>query len=185
MMVRARRRAARLPVASRPTLVRGDIRALPFAEGSFSGVMAPYGILQSLTRERDLQMTLAEAARVLRPGRMLGVDLVPDLPAWDEYRNRTRLRGRLGRSAGHVTLVESVRQDRRRRLTIFDQEYVERRGGRQTRHRFSLTFRTLPLPQMVVRIEKAGFRVTAALGDYQGRQWDLRADVWLLLAVRT
>jgi hypothetical protein len=110
---------------------------------------------------------------------------VPDLPAWDEYRNRARLRGRLGRSAGHVTLVESVRQDRRRKLTIFDQEYVEVRGGRRVRHQFSLTFRTLPLPQVVARVEKAGFRVTAALGDYQGHAWDLRADVWLLLAVRT
>jgi SAM-dependent methyltransferase len=184
MLSYARRRARRLPAASRPDLVRGDIRALPFDCRRFSAVMAPYGILQSLTREPDLQATLAEAARVLKPGGSFGIDLVPDLPAWDEYRGRTRLRGRIGRSAGHVTLVESVRQDRRRKLTIFDQEYVERRGGRQQRHRFSLTFRTLPLPQMVARVEKAGFRVTAVLGDYRGRPWDLRADVWLLLATR-
>jgi SAM-dependent methyltransferase len=184
MLARARRRAGRLPAASRPDLVRGDIRSLPFDDRYFSAVLAPYGILQSLTRERDLRATLAEAARVVHPGGALGIDLVPDLPAWDEYRNRTRLRGRLGRSAGQVTLVESVRQDRRRRLTIFDQEYVETRGGRTVHHRFSLTFRTLPLPQMVARVEEAGFRVTAALGDYQGRPWDLRADVWLLLAVR-
>ncbi len=185
MLAYARRRARRLPAALRPDLVRGDIRTLPFEDGLFSAAMAPYGILQSLTRERDLQATLGELARVLRSGGALGIDLVPDLPAWDEYRNRTRLRGRLGRAAGHVTLVESVRQDRRRKLTIFDQEYVELRGGRRVRHRFSLTFRTLPLPQMVARVEKAGFRVTAALGDYQGHAWDLRADVWLLLAVRT
>ncbi len=121
---------------------------------------------------------------MLRRGGMLGVDLVPDLPAWDEYRDRTRLKGRLGRSSGQVTLVESVRQDRRRKLTIFDQEYVERRGKRTERHRFSLTFRTLPLPEMVSRVEKAGFRVTAVLGDYRGRVWDLRAEVWLLLASR-
>jgi hypothetical protein len=62
---------------------------------------------------------------------------------------------------------------------------VELSGGRRVRHRFSLTFRTLPLPQMVARVEKAGFRVTAALGDYRGRAWDLRADVWLLLAVKS
>jgi SAM-dependent methyltransferase len=184
MLEYARRRVKRLRVAERPELVRGDIRCLPFASGTFAAVMAPYGILQSLTKETDLAATLAEAARVVRRGGTLGVDLVPDLPAWDEYRNRTRLKGRLGASAGHVTLVESVRQDRRRKLTIFDQEYIETRGKRTERHRFSLTFRTLPLPQMVSRVEKAGFRVTAVLGDYRGRAWDLRADVWLLLASR-
>jgi SAM-dependent methyltransferase len=185
MLAYARRRVRHLPKAIRPGLLRGDIRTLPFASGAFSAVMAPYGILQSLTRERDLMATLAEVGRVLSPGGVLGVDLVPDLPAWDEYANRTRLRGRHGSPGGHVTLIESVRQDRRRKLTIFDQEYVERRGRSTARHRFSLTFRTLPLPDMVARVERAGFRVTAVLGDYRGRAWDLRADVWLLLAVRS
>jgi hypothetical protein len=77
-----------------------------------------------------------------------------------------------------------VKQDRRRHLTHFDQEYVERRGARTRRHRFALAFRTLPLPAMVARVERAGFRVTAVLGDYRGRAWDLRADVWLILAQR-
>jgi ubiquinone/menaquinone biosynthesis C-methylase UbiE len=184
MLEYARRRVKRLRVADRPKLVCGDIRCLPFGSGTFSAVMAPYGILQSLTKEEDLSATLAESVRVLRRGGTLGVDLVPDLPAWDEYRNQPRLMGRIGSSAGHVTLVESVRQDRRRKLTIFDQEYIEVRGSRTERHRFSLTFRTLPLPQMVSRVEKAGFQVTAVLGDYRGRAWDLRADVWLLLASR-
>jgi ubiquinone/menaquinone biosynthesis C-methylase UbiE len=184
MLAYARRRARRLPVVSRPDLVRGDIRALPFDDRFFPAVMAPYGILQSLTRDADLAASLAEVARVLKPGGAFGVDLVPDLPAWDEYANKTRLRGRLRPSAGRVTLIESVRQDRRRKLTIFDQEYVETLGRRTLRHRFSLTFRTLPLPQMVAKIEQAGFRVTAVLGDYRGRAWDLRADVWLLLATR-
>ena len=61
---------------------------------------------------------------------------------------------------------------------------MEKRGKRTERHRFSLTFRTLPLPEMVAQVEKAGFPVTAVLGDYRGRAWDLRADVWLLLASR-
>jgi len=184
MLACAGDRARRLPRARRPGLVRADIRSLPFPDRSFSAVMAPYGILQSLTRERDLSATLAESARVLKRGGTLGIDLVPDLPAWDEYRDRLKLRGRLGRSGSRLTLVESVRQDRRRKLTIFDQEYIETLGGKTRRHRFSLTFRTLPLPEVVRRVEDAGFRVTAALGDYRGRAWDLRADVWLLLAVR-
>jgi ubiquinone/menaquinone biosynthesis C-methylase UbiE len=184
MLAYARHRSRRLVRALRPGLVRGDIRALPFPDRAFAAVMAPYGILQSLTKERDLAATLAESARVLKRGGTLGLDLVPDLPAWDEYQDRTRFHGRIGRSGGRVTLVESVRQDRRRKLTIFDQDYVETRGGRTERRRFSLTFRTLPLPQVAARVEQAGFRVTAVLGDYRGRAWDLRAAVWLLLAAR-
>lgn len=182
MLAYASARSRRLPRARRPGLVLGDIRRLPFGDRTFSVVMAPYGMLQSLTRDRDLDATLAEAARVLRKGAVLGVDLVPDLPAWDEYENRVTFRGRNERTGSHVTLLESVRQDRRRRLTLFDQEYVERRGSRTRRHKFSLTFRTLPLASMVARVEKGGFRATAVLGDYRWRAWDLRADVWLILA---
>jgi ubiquinone/menaquinone biosynthesis C-methylase UbiE len=182
MLARARRRLLRARVANRARLVRGDIRALPFGSNHpFALVMAPYGILQSLTRERDLQATLRSVARVTRRGGLFGIDLVPDLPRWDEYQRRLSLRGRRGR---HTTLalVESVRQDRRRKLTIFDQEYVERRGRRRTVHRFALMFRTLSVPQMARRLEAAGFRIDTVLGDYQGGPWDARADVWVILA---
>jgi SAM-dependent methyltransferase len=184
MLSYATARARRLRLAERPRLVLGDIRDLPFRDRSFSVVMAPYGMLQSLTREHDLAATLREAARVLRPGAVLGIDLVPDLLAWDEYENRVTFRGRNERTGANVRLLETVRQDRKRRLTLFDQEYVERKGTTTRTHRFSLAFRTLPLPAMVARVEQSGFRVTAVLGDYRGRPWDLRAGVWLVLAQR-
>ena len=163
--------------------VRGDIRRLPFRTRQFGLVMAPYGILQSLVRERDLSETLASVARVLEPGGRFGIDLVPDLPEWSEYRARKTLSGTLTRGV-RVSLVESVRQDRRRKLTIFDQLYTTVRGRAQRAHRFSLTFRTLSVPQMARRLEKAGFQVDAVLGDYRGGPWDARADVWILLATK-
>ena len=174
---RARFRRARQPLRA----ARGDIRALPYRSSAFGAVIAPYGIIQSLTSDADLEAALHEAARVLRKGGRLAVDLVPDLPAWDEYANRPSLTGRRPNGAV-VTLVESVRQDRRRRLTIFDQTFTERLGRSRRVQRFSLTFRTLPVPEMAARIERAGFRMEAALGDYDGRPWDLRADVWILIA---
>jgi SAM-dependent methyltransferase len=193
MLDRARARAARpsrLP-AARPSrraprprgvkLVRGDIRALPFPSGAFSMVLAPYGILQSLTRDRDLAATLASAARVLEPRGRLGIDLVPDVPNWREYENRIQLRGRAAGGA-RLTLVESVRQDRRRRLTTFDQRYLVGRRGETEEHRFALTFRTLGVKEMSRCLERAGFVVESALGDYRGRPWDERADVWIILA---
>ena len=176
-----RLRRARLRNAA---LVRGDIRHLPFrSRGGFALVMAPYGILQSLTRERDLQATIASVHRVLRPRGLFVVDLVPDLPQWDEYDRRTSLAGTRGRGT-EITLIETVRQDRARRLTIFDHEYIESKGRSRRVHRFSLTFRTLSVPQMSNRLESGGFRIRAVLGDYLGGPWDKRADVWIIIAER-
>jgi SAM-dependent methyltransferase len=188
MLARARRRAARAGLASRLRLIRADIRLLPFADATrrtapFAMVLAPYGMLQSLLRERDLAATLAAVHRVLEPGGTLGIELVADLPSWAEYRKRVSLSGWRGRAGGtRVSLVESVRQDRGRRLTIFDQEFTERRGRSTAVRTFSLAFRTLSVPQMVRRLEKTGFEVSALLGDYKGRAWDARADVWVILA---
>ena len=146
-------------------------------------VMAPYGILQSLLRERDLAGTLSEIHRVLQPNGTFGLELVADLPSWEEYRQRVSLKGWRGRRGGtYITLVETVRQDRRRRRTIFDQEFTERRGRLARVYRFSLAFRTLSVPQMTRRLERAGFEIAALLGDYRGGQWDDRADVWIILA---
>jgi ubiquinone/menaquinone biosynthesis C-methylase UbiE len=181
MLTRARDRARRLPRGDRPRIVRGDVRRLPFADRSHGVVLAPYGLLQSLLTDRDLDDALFEAARVLRRGGLIGIDLVPELPTWAEYGPRTRLKDRAA-GGGSITLIESVRQDRRRGLTIFDEQFVERRNGRMRRRCFSLTFRTRPLPRMLARIERAGFRREAVLGDYQGGAWDAQAEAWLILA---
>jgi SAM-dependent methyltransferase len=213
MLARARKRVKRAAMAGRVDLIRGDIRFLPFAvdggastgplppspalrRGSrptrtsrqpfrFPLVMAPYGVLQSLLRERDLAATLSAVHDVLEPGGTFGLELVADLPSWEEYRKRISLTGWRNRPGGaHVTLVETVRQDRAKHLTIFDQEFTERVGRRRQVRRFSLTFRTLTVPQMARRLEKAGFEVRALLGDYHGGPWDDRAEVWVILATR-
>jgi ubiquinone/menaquinone biosynthesis C-methylase UbiE len=185
MLSRARQRIRRGRLSSRARLIRGDIRTLPFRPATFPLVIAPYGVLQSLLRERDLAATLQAVAHVLKPRAMFGIELVADLPSWDEYKKRVSLSGwRGGRRGAHVTLVETVRQDRARHLTIFDQQFIERRGARQLTHAFSLTFRTLSVPQMTRRLEKAGFEISALLGDYRGGPWDHRADVWMILARR-
>jgi len=89
-----------------------------------------------------------------------------------------------GRSQTRITLIESVRQDPARGLTLFDQEFVERRGRASRIHQFSLAFRTLSVEDLTGRLERRGFRISAVLGDYDGSPWDARADVWLILATR-
>ena len=92
------------------------------------------------------------------------------------------MRGARGPHGKPIVLVESVKQDRRNHITRFVQTFVEGRGKSATRKTFSIAFRTLSVPQMVQRLENAGFDVTALLGDYQGGPWDLRAEVWIILA---
>jgi SAM-dependent methyltransferase len=185
MLGRLSRREAQRLRRSRSThrleAVRGDIRSLPFRSASFDAVIAPYGVLQSLLRDRDLQATLDATVRVLRRGGLFGLDLVPDVPRWKEYANRVQLRGPAAGGA-YLTLVESVRQDRRRRLTTFQQEFRLRRGRVQTIHPFTLTFRTVSIRAMIKRLERTGFVVRALLGDYRGRGWHDEADVWIVLA---
>jgi ubiquinone/menaquinone biosynthesis C-methylase UbiE len=177
----ARTRRASSLESRAPSFVRADIRHLPFRRGRFEMVLAPYGILQSLIRERDLSETLDSVARVIKRGGTFGIDLVPDVPKWREYQDQVQLRGR-GPRGSRLTLVESVHQDRRRHLTTFLQRYHVRHGGKTTTHRFELTFRTLSVRQMTARLGRAGFSVQNVLGDYRGRPWDARADVWILLA---
>ena len=184
MLQRLRSRLKRAGLYARASAGRGDIRALPFRRRfRFTLVMAPYGILQSLLSDRDLRLTLRSVAAVVPRGGFFAVDLVPDLPRWQEYKRRVSLQGR--RSNGrHLTLIETVRQDYDRHMTIFDQEYVERSGRRRESHRFSIAFRTLTVAQMSGRLERAGFHVHSVLGDYRGRAWSPDSTVWVIVARR-
>lgn len=184
MLARARTRVRRAKLGSRLQLIRGDIRHLPFPDRSFPLVMAPYGILQSLLDEALLAATLQDVWRVLSRDGVFGLELVADLPAWEEYQNKVTFRSPRGPHGEPIRLIESVTQDRRKHITRFDQEFVEGTGKSVTRKRFQIAFRTLSVPQMVQRLEKAGLEVSALLGDYQGGPWDLRADVWIILARR-
>ena len=182
MLRQARRRLRRGGRGTQLQLVRGDIRSLPFRGTSrFRLVMAPYGVLQSLLRDRDLRETLRSVFGVLRGGGTFAIDLVPELPRWREYDRRVSLRGRRRGGTTRVSLIESVRQDRTRRLTIFDQEFVERRGHTRTAHRFSLVFRTLSLRQMTGRLRRAGFTIETVSGDYRGGPWHPGADSWIVV----
>lgn len=166
-------------------LVRADIRALPFRPARpFDVVIAPYGILQSLLSDVALRETLKAVHGVLAPGGLFGIDLVPDVPHWKEYDRRVTLQGATGPRGLPVKLIESVAQDPLRRVTVFDQEYVEGHGRSARSYRFSLAFRSLTIAQMRRRLERAGFVIDAVLGDYRGGPWADTADTWILLARR-
>ena len=182
MLGRAIVRARRRPPRARPALLRGDIRHLPFADTSVACVFGAYGVVQSLTTDRDLDATFAEVQRVLKPGGRFGLDLVPDLAKWEAYQRQTRFRGTLG--GRPLTLIESVRQDRPRGLTMFDEEFIVGRGRKAARHTFTLTFRTLPMERLLSRLEAAGLTIENTAGSYRSAVWHPNADVWLVTATK-
>ncbi|MFM8536304.1 MAG: class I SAM-dependent methyltransferase, partial [Acidimicrobiia bacterium] len=96
MLARARTRVRRAKLGSQLQLIRGDIRHLPFPDRSFPLVMAPYGILQSLLDEALLAATLQDVRRVLSRDGVFGLELVADLPAWEEYQNKVTFRSPRG-----------------------------------------------------------------------------------------
>lgn len=184
MLARARRRLRRAAVDPSRHLVLGDITALPFADRGFSAVIAPFGILQSLLSDRALSAALTAAARMLPPGGRFGTELVPDVPRWKEAEGQVKLIGLSGPNRRPVRLVETVRQDRTRRLTTFDQQFIE--GTGRSRRVLSLTvrFRSLPVQAMCRRLERAGFRVEAVAGGYRREPWSEDAETWIVTAVR-
>jgi SAM-dependent methyltransferase len=183
MLAQAHERLRRLRPPVRASIVRGDMRHLPFDRAQpFDLVIAAYGVLQSLVRDRDLTATLRAVVDLLAPGGTFALDLVPDVPRWQEYTRRISMRVKRGPRGLPVTLIESVRQDTARKLTIFDQEFVEGRGTARSIHRFTLTFRTVGIRALRRRLERLGLRIDAVLGSYDGQPWDERADVWMIIA---
>lgn len=182
MLRRALPRLRRIGAGCRARLVRADVSALPFRGGSFASAVAPYGVLQSLLSDRVLADTLTAVARVLRPGGRFGLELVPDVPHWRETHRTVSLVGLAGPNGRPVTLVESVRQDRARRLTIFDQQFIEGTGRRRRTVDVTIRFRTLGVAAMRRRLERAGFRVDQTAGGYRGEPWSEDAGTWIMLA---
>ena len=71
--------------------------------------MAPYGILQSLLDEKLLSATLKDVRRVITRDGIFGLELVADLPAWEEYSNRPSLQQR-ARTERQADRVDRVRE---------------------------------------------------------------------------
>jgi len=84
-----------------------------------------------------------------------------------------------------VMLVEQVRQDRPRGLTIFDHRYVLGTGRACEVREFRVTFRTLPVPEFLARLRTAGsssMPCTAATAASRSRR---TRNTWIVLATKT
>jgi SAM-dependent methyltransferase len=82
MLERARANVARAGLADRVAVERGDVEALPYADGRFDRVLA-----EAVTMFVDRPRAVAELVRVCRPGgRVLATEFVWRRPPTDEAR---------------------------------------------------------------------------------------------------
>ena len=85
----ARTNAAAEGVSERIGLETGDMRSLPFADGSFDLVLSRFAV-HNLALAQDRRQAVGEIARVLRPG---GTILLADIRHLDEYAAVLREKG--------------------------------------------------------------------------------------------
>jgi hypothetical protein len=128
----------------------------------------------------DLAAAFNAIARVLTPGGSLWIDVAVEVPRWPEYRNRVRWRQPKG-STRDATLIESVRQDRAKRVTVFRQVYTQRQRSRTIKRDFELCFYTPTMGQLRSQLAAAGF-VVEPPRDYEGRAWHSRSETLVVRA---
>ena len=127
----------------------------------------------------DLTATLAASRASARGGRLRrrprpGSAALVRVPS-----GASRCRARGARTAPHAS--RDGAPGSRRRLTMFDQEYVERRGARAP-VRADVPYAVGPANAPAAR--KGRLPRGRVLGDYQGGPWHPARDVWIILASR-
>lgn len=154
------------------SLVRLDLRHLPFQKGCAAGVLCAYTSWGYFASNEENLQQLTEFAHVLKPEGILILDLVgrhhfeklvaPLLNQWYPV--------------SKPPLMERIRwsPDRRRILTerIFK--------GARFRHDI-----WVPTHEEVLHfLDDAGFQLHKAWGGLDGRPWDMNAERWIYRAIR-
>jgi SAM-dependent methyltransferase len=187
MLDRAAARVARLRAALRPRvlLVRGDLRALCF-QRRFGFAVAAFHSVQHLHTDAELGRLFAGAARALRPGGWLAFDtfapaasfLARDPAArWAPTRFRHPVTGR-------PTLTWETHRRRGRVLAMtFHYQTLDGRGRpRGPERRVPLAHRLLDPREVEALLARAGFRLVATWGGFDGRPLDGETEQHVYLA---
>ena len=122
---------------------------------------------------------LEQAVHLLRTGNPAGhtrdSEAARALAEMTDLRERSRASAALTRavhepSAAVIAIVERASATDPALADLHDRLREQRRAS---------------VAQTTAQLERAGFEVSAVLGDYRGRPWDDRADVWIILARRS
>jgi len=162
----------------RGTLVRGDMRALPFGAGTFGSVVTMFTSFGYFASREAHVALLAEYARVVRPGGTLVLD----------YLNAPHLREHLVPYSRRIVAEHQVEEERGLEThagECFVVKTVTIRDGKGTlveRYREEVAvYEPETVPAL---LSEAGWRECARLGDYRGSAWSLGTPRLILIAQR-
>ena len=154
-------------------LVRGDIRALPFRRRRVrdgAGAVRHPAVADRATRDLAATLDVGRARARAAAARSASISC-PTCRTGASTRTASSCAAARRRRAPHAGRIGAPGSD----AASDDLRAALRRAARRPTRASTgstLTFRTLSVRQMTRRLERAGFRVDAVLGDYRGRPWD-------------
>jgi SAM-dependent methyltransferase len=176
MLLRARRRVDSLPSVRRARclLLRADLRALHLAP-RFALAVCAFHSIQHLTTDRELLDFFRMVAHALAPGGWLAFDVLPSEPAWlerDPRRRWARTTFRHPLSRQRLVYTTNHSYDAATRLLHMRLYYqpVDEEGRPSGSERVvRLCHRQLAPAEIASLLARAGFRLLARLGGFDGR----------------
>lgn len=166
--------AARTP---RPALVRGDARRLPFRSGRFSAVIVMFSSLGYFEEEGEDAAVVAEAARVLRRGGTLAIDL----PGPDAARATAGAPSE--RDVEGLRVVEERRLADRGRRIEKDVRVIDRASGSELAV-YTERLRLYEPPEIERMLSRASLAIIRLWGDYSGVEFGPGSPRLLVAAQR-
>jgi SAM-dependent methyltransferase len=174
LLARARRN---LPPGA--ALVAGDVRALPFADGAFGGVVSMFTSLGYFASEPEHAAAFDNVGRVLEPGGFFLVDFLNATAVTQELRSSTRQAGDYEIEEVRALAAGGARIEKQ--VTIYRPSAG---GGRELVKRYVESVALWDRAELEARLDRAGFETRTVAGDYAGAPFGPRSPRLLVLAAR-
>jgi SAM-dependent methyltransferase len=149
------------------SLLRGDMRELPFRDGSLDGALSMFTSFGYFREDRDNWRMPEELARVLVPGGWFLFDFL----------NRRVVERGLTKSSQREserwTALEERRIDEGR---VVKQVEIRPKDGGAEPFRYEESVRLFSPEELTAGLEQRGFRQEACWGDYRGAEFDVESS---------
>jgi Methylase involved in ubiquinone/menaquinone biosynthesis len=154
------------------SFVRGDIRVLPFAKGSFSLVVNLFTSFGYFASDREHEQVIAEVADVVAQDGLFALD----------YLNAPKVIRTLNPYDERV--VNGTVVEQRRRISD-DGRFVEKKITLRGKGKsFDERVRLFSRADLETMLTRSGFVIREVMGDYSGAAWSDDSDRTFLLAAK-